>query len=1121
MKTGSEFCCDEHAEQYKRETVGRLLEYAEPLHPSLVDPMHRLAILAGEKPASEEEPSWEIQEFVALTLRHRTTPRVPVAASSPRPPRLHRPRGGDVQPRQIWNPLLVHVLPREGPWSGWFPAEPEPRIPAGRSLSDLSGHRQPAAPRAEAGSGLRRRSARGLPAAPPARCAGVEPSGAAPLGRRSVPAPVPLGLPRTRAVSPGQVRYPGPTPSARRFSPALGFLSVSAGLAAAPADSVAFAVEGVVPTAVPPLPIWLQALPFAPLRRTTPSFFPLAAAPRVGPNGHPHASPVVDLRTGWELPLRLPELPPARKFGRLGRAAAPSLVGETRLLDAVPVPAAAHYPLPPARQPLPSPAIPRAVTPVEGPVAGLETFASSHTLVPAAMAVPALAASALAGRRLDLAPAVERLVPAVWRPASNTWSPAAGLALLAPAGSPFWSAPAEAVSQPLSPRGLSPWLTATRLLTGSSCAWRVAGESTRKPAARSAPVNRAVAGEALRLTATPADMLVSRVQAPAVAQPPVTAPCGVARLQPRRVALTLPPSGNLASVMPSSAVAAVTAPAAAGAIMNLSRAVATCNPETPPFLEVSCTVSPATLTAVPATGATPSPAPDPRPLLDLVQPSPALAGVASVEPTVPASTRLQAAAYPPLPVPELALELAALHSPLSPAAPLAPALPVEISPLLARSQAALPVTDLVVDPSPLPGAPPPHPISQPEVEATLPSVPAEPLVSLTLPPLAIELRRREVPPPLPARRTARIADRVGAEAAFGPGRRAPAPAPTNVPALLAPLPRSLRPPASSSLRPLHIPFAPRAGDLPAAEPVPRLEVSPASKPTLRPVPVSPLTEAAAVREALDTAQGTGPSRLAILSRAALVFWHDAVVPFLATRRGKFATAAVFSVLSLFLGLRTPNGPLRGVARAAVLPLAERSYFLSEEDFASGFKAWSSPALFRLQDNGLVEIREGLTLYQPSLRRVDYEFSFAGAIRRGALGWVVRASDPSNYYACKLAWRGKGKEKRSVLVRNTVVNDAPAAPEKVVALPFELEENKVYNLMLTVHGDRVSTLIDGRGVDSFTDTRLPTGGIGFLAGPGEQALVHSVAISGNDDPAGRSLAWMLGFGRFLGGKVFGS
>ena len=1161
MKTSSEFCCEEHAEQYKKETVGRLLEYAEPPHASgPIDPIHRLAILAGEKAPAEEEASWQIQEFLSPKLRHQTSPRIRVAAASPAAPRLHRPGSGGLQPRKIWNPSLIHLLPREGPWSTWLPAEPLLPTPTGHSLSELAFPRQPAATRAEARSGLRRRSAQGLPDTPPALCAGIDPSGAAPPGRRSAPAPVALGLPRTRT-SAGQVCYPGPTASApgfSRISPGFGFIPASAGLAAAPAAAGGFITGGVEPAAWRPVPVWLQALPFAPLRRTTPSFLSLAATPGVGPNGSSHRTPVVSLWTGVAPALRLPEVPPARKFGRLAHAeSVASTVSETRLLDAVALlPAARH--VAPGAVPSSPPAILRAPTPLERPLAILEAFQSTHTVAPASLLLPALAASALAGRRLDLAPALERPVPAAVSPrASNTWSPTAGISLLRPTGSPFSSAPAESAPQPLRPQGPSPWLTATRLLTGPSCSY-----SPREPASGSTSVNQAVPGEAFRLTATAADMIVSRVSSPAVPHGPLAAPrAAAAHLEPRRVALSLPPSSHLALVMPASAAAAGTAPAASSTIIALSRAVSTRTPETRAFAEVRYTVAPAALTAVPAASATPLlapdspaaplPAPHPPPTSQRPRPGPlrppVVPSLAAATPVTPASTPLaplQAQPHPAIPATGLAAPTLPRLASLEPTvpnvasgpAPLAAALPVEIGlPLLSLATGHPP---LATAPAPLPTAPDPlatahRPLATESPLATghLPLATESPLATghlplatefEPLPALAIELRRRELPPPLPARRTARIADRVGAEAAFGPGRRAPAPAPTTAPALLSPNERSIALPVSSSLQFLQITFAaPRVLDpLPATEPVPRLDINLAPKPILRPAR-APVTDGASVREALDTVQKSTPNRLAIVRRAAWVLWHDAVVPFLATRRGKLATATVLTVLSLFLGLRAPNGPLRGVARAAILPMAERSYFLSEEGFASGFDAWTNPAPLNKQDNGLVEVRDGLTLYKPSLRRVDYDFSFAGTIRRAALGWVVRATDDSNYYVCKLAWRGKGKEKRSVLIRYPVVNGAPAAPEKVVALPFELEENKVYNLDLTVHGDRITTQIDGRGVDSFSDNRLRTGGIGFLAGPGEQSLVHSIAVSGNDDTTGRFWAWIFGFGRFIGGKAFGS
>jgi hypothetical protein len=280
-------------------------------------------------------------------------------------------------------------------------------------------------------------------------------------------------------------------------------------------------------------------------------------------------------------------------------------------------------------------------------------------------------------------------------------------------------------------------------------------------------------------------------------------------------------------------------------------------------------------------------------------------------------------------------------------------------------------------------------------------------------------------------------------------------------------------------------------------------------------------DAGSVRAALDAAQTARPDHLRLLARASLVLWHETLAPFLAQRSGKVALASVAFSLLLLFGLRGPSGPLRGLLRAAIAPVAQRAQFSFEEGFASGFAAWTNPDVFTPHPDGLVQIHEGLTLYRPSLPRADYDFSFAGLIRRGALGWVVRAADPANYYAFKLTWRGRARDKRSVLLRSTVRNGSPAEAEKVVAMPFELEENKVYTIEVTVNGDRITTVVEGRGVDSFSDQRLPAGGVGFFAASGDSALVHSLTVSGNDTSAGRAFAWMLGFGRFLSSKVFGS
>ena len=80
MKTGSDFCCDEHADQHKTAVMGRLMEYQAPsLSPRPgEDPIHRLAVLAGHAPELETATlGWQIQPLAAIELRRQTPIQAP------------------------------------------------------------------------------------------------------------------------------------------------------------------------------------------------------------------------------------------------------------------------------------------------------------------------------------------------------------------------------------------------------------------------------------------------------------------------------------------------------------------------------------------------------------------------------------------------------------------------------------------------------------------------------------------------------------------------------------------------------------------------------------------------------------------------------------------------------------------------------------------------------------------------------------------------------------------------------------------------------------------------------------------------------------------------------------
>jgi hypothetical protein len=283
-----------------------------------------------------------------------------------------------------------------------------------------------------------------------------------------------------------------------------------------------------------------------------------------------------------------------------------------------------------------------------------------------------------------------------------------------------------------------------------------------------------------------------------------------------------------------------------------------------------------------------------------------------------------------------------------------------------------------------------------------------------------------------------------------------------------------------------------------------------------PEPVRVLPPTDTLREAVERAQLSRASRAARLADYGKTVWHELLQPALATRQGRIAVRAAAAILALAIGIHAASSLLQSATSSVFHPLSERAYYLLEDDFRGSFGAWTAPDVLSRREDGLMEAK-GLALYHPSLPRRDYEFAFSGLILDGAMGWVVRAADPQNFYAFKLTWQGKGKDRRSVLTRYPVLGGVPAEKPQSVALPFELERNKLYQVAVDVAGERITTMINGRGVDSCSNSKLSVGGIGFFAEAGETGAIHSLSMSGNDDSTGRLLQWLKGFYQFLTNK----
>ena len=77
------------------------------------------------------------------------------------------------------------------------------------------------------------------------------------------------------------------------------------------------------------------------------------------------------------------------------------------------------------------------------------------------------------------------------------------------------------------------------------------------------------------------------------------------------------------------------------------------------------------------------------------------------------------------------------------------------------------------------------------------------------------------------------------------------------------------------------------------------------------------------------------------------------------------------------------------------------------------------------------------------------------------------------------------------------------------LPLAIRNDTLYRIQLAVKGDNFSTTVNGQMVDTWSDSRLTAGGIGFFTDKGEVASLRWVTVSHRDNILGQMLSY-LGF-----------
>jgi hypothetical protein len=198
-----------------------------------------------------------------------------------------------------------------------------------------------------------------------------------------------------------------------------------------------------------------------------------------------------------------------------------------------------------------------------------------------------------------------------------------------------------------------------------------------------------------------------------------------------------------------------------------------------------------------------------------------------------------------------------------------------------------------------------------------------------------------------------------------------------------------------------------------------------------------------------------------------------------------AAAVVVIVASAGFAVFTPVGAKKTTARPAVSKGALFKVGSALSMAQSGWAPdWGGDANRKL---GRI-----ISLFRPSQLVADYRVEFEGQIERKALGWVVRAQDPSNYYLYKLEVLKPGLQQQVALSRVAVI-DGDQGQVNYSLLPKSQRPDTIYRVRLDVRGDEFTTYINGELIDAFQDQRIKKGGVGLAKDKDELSQVRKFQV----------------------------
>jgi len=189
-------------------------------------------------------------------------------------------------------------------------------------------------------------------------------------------------------------------------------------------------------------------------------------------------------------------------------------------------------------------------------------------------------------------------------------------------------------------------------------------------------------------------------------------------------------------------------------------------------------------------------------------------------------------------------------------------------------------------------------------------------------------------------------------------------------------------------------------------------------------------------------------------------------------------------------------------------LAKRAQLDLFDDFQSGLDGWESIENLATwsYDNGGLAIPGKLAVLSASRHLTDYNVDAVAQVVNRGLGVVLRASGPHTYQVAKLIVDGRGPMPPLFVERYAVIGGKESARVRV-RCPGNFQKDTLYHIHIDVQGDTYTLFIDGQLIDSWSDSRTKSGGVGFFCTSGEKARLAWGRVSHNNDAAGRVCAFV--------------